>query len=129
MDLIPVAKEASATENAQRQVALSASAVRLAEVTVAPVERRSVAVEIDMVGKIQFDETRLAYISPRVPGRIDRLYANYVGMAVKAGMGKCCATAAVDGKGCCGKDAAATKAAFDKKVTSASKEVASADAK
>ncbi len=85
MDLIPVAKEASATENAQRQVALSASAVRLAEVTVAPVERRSVAVEIDMVGKIQFDETRLAYISPRVPGRIDRLYANYVGMAVKAG--------------------------------------------
>jgi Cu(I)/Ag(I) efflux system membrane fusion protein len=85
MDLIPVAKDSAAEADRPRLVTLSPSARRLAEVAVAPVERRSVAIEIRMVGKVQFDETRLAYISPRVPGRIDRLYANFVGMPVKAG--------------------------------------------
>ncbi|MCX6348956.1 MAG: efflux RND transporter periplasmic adaptor subunit [Candidatus Aureabacteria bacterium] len=87
MDLIPVAKDSGAGRPADepRQVTLSPAARRLAEVEVAPVERRSVAIEIRLVGKVQFDETRLAYISPRVPGRIDRLYANFVGLPVKAG--------------------------------------------
>lgn len=85
MDLIPVAKDSAAEADQPRQMTLSPAARKLAEVAVAPVERRSVAVEIRMVGKVQFDETRLAYIAPRVPGRIDRLYANFVGMPVKPG--------------------------------------------
>lgn len=85
MDLIPVAMDSAAKSEQPRQVTLSPAARKLAEVALSPVERRSVAVEIRMVGKVQFDETRLAYISPRVPGRIDRLYANYVGMPVKPG--------------------------------------------
>ena len=83
MDLVPVA--AAAEPDQARRVTLSPAARRLAEVAVATVERRAVAVETRLVGKVQFDETRLAYISPRVPGRIDRLYANYVGVPVKAG--------------------------------------------
>lgn len=85
MDLIPVAVDSGAETDQPRQVTLSPAARQLAEVAVAPVERRFVAVEIRMVGKVQFDETRLAYISPRVPGRIDRLYANFAGMPVKTG--------------------------------------------
>ncbi len=85
MDLIPVAQDAGANADQPRQVTLSPAARQLAEVAVSPVERRSVAVEIRMVGKVDFDQTRLAYIAPRVPGRIDRLYANFVGMPVKPG--------------------------------------------
>lgn len=85
MDLIVVANDDAAEADQPRQVTLSPAARALAEIAVVPVERRSVAVEIRMVGKVQFDETRLAYISPRVPGRIDRLYANFTGVPVKAG--------------------------------------------
>lgn len=85
MDLIPVAKDSAAGADRPRQATLSPAARRLAEVAVAPVERRNVAIEIRMAGKVRFDETRMAYISPRVPGRIDRLYANFVGLPVKAG--------------------------------------------
>jgi len=85
MDLIPVAGDSGSDSTQPRQMMLSPAARKLAEVVVAPVERRSVAVEIRMVGKVQFDETRLAYIASRVPGRIDRLYANVVGMPVKPG--------------------------------------------
>lgn len=84
MDLVPVETD-SAPAAALRQLMLSPAARALAEVAVVPVERRFVPVEIRMVGKVQFDETRLAYLSSRVPGRIDRLYANYVGMPVHAG--------------------------------------------
>ena len=85
MDLIPVVLGSSSESNSFRQISLSPSARKLAEIEVAPAERRSVSVEIRMAGKVQFDETRLAYIAPRVAGRIDRLYANYVGMPVNAG--------------------------------------------
>lgn len=85
MDLIPVITSGSTTETGPREIMLSENARRLAEVETAPVERRSVAVDIRMTGKVQFDETRVAYIAPRVAGRIDRLYANFTGMAVKAG--------------------------------------------
>lgn len=85
MDLIPVATDSGDSADAPRRLVLSPAARELAEIAVAPVERRSVAVEIRMVGKVRFDETRLAYIAPRVAGRIDRLVANFVGMSVKAG--------------------------------------------
>lgn len=85
MDLIPVANDSAPGDDQPRQLVLSPAARKLAELAMAPVERRSAAVEIRMVGKVQFDETRLAYIAPRVPGRIDRLYANFTGMPVKPG--------------------------------------------
>lgn len=85
MDLIPVSNDAASGNDQPRRLTLSPAARKLAEVEVAPVERLPVEVEVRLVGKVQFDETRQAYISPRVPGRIDRLYANFVGMAVTAG--------------------------------------------
>jgi len=85
MALIRVTRDPGADANQPRQLTLSPAARARAEVTTAAVERRAVAVEVRLVGKVRFDETRLAYISPRVPGRIDRLYANYTGMPVQPG--------------------------------------------
>ena len=85
MDLILAASGEVQTTAGDREIELSAAAQKLAEVETAPVERRSVAVEIRLAGKIQPDETRVAVVAPRVAGRIDKLYANYLGMAVKAG--------------------------------------------
>jgi Cu(I)/Ag(I) efflux system membrane fusion protein len=85
MDLIPVVTGGSATDAGPRELILSEAAQKLAEIETAPVERRSVAAEIRLTGKVQFDETRLATIAPRVAGRIDRLYANFAGVSVKAG--------------------------------------------
>jgi len=38
-----------------------------------------------MVGKVDYDETRLAYITAWVPGRLDRLYVDYTGVPVREG--------------------------------------------
>lgn len=85
MDLIPAATHGSGTAAGPREIELSAAARQLAGIETAPVERRAVAVDIRLAGKVRLDETRVAVIAPRVPGRIDRLYANFTGMAVKPG--------------------------------------------
>jgi len=85
MDLIPAVEPGGGGDLGSREIELSEAARKLAEVETAPVERRSVAVDVRMAGKIQPDETRMAVIAPRVAGRIDKLYVNYLGMAVKAG--------------------------------------------
>ncbi|MCP4378866.1 MAG: DUF3347 domain-containing protein [bacterium] len=41
--------------------------------------------EIRMVGKIDFDETKLAYITAWAPGRLDRLFVDYTGVPVRKG--------------------------------------------
>jgi len=68
-----------------RHITLSDTAQKLASIQVAPVERKFVAAEIRMFGKIDYDETKLAYITARVPGRLDRLYVDYTGINVKKG--------------------------------------------
>jgi len=68
-----------------RQIMLSPYARKLAEVEVAPVQRKDVQVEIRMVGMIDYDETRLGYITAWVPGRLDRLYVDFTGTTVKEG--------------------------------------------
>jgi len=84
MDLIPVASQIS-SEIGFREIALSDRAQRLANIQVSPVERKFVSAEIRMVGKIDYDETRLGYITARVPGRIDHIYVDYTGITVRKG--------------------------------------------
>ena len=85
MDLIKADSGSGASEDlGPRTLQMSASAVALADIATAPVERRSVAHEVRMVGKIAFDETRLAYITSWVSGRLDRLYVDYTGVTVRA---------------------------------------------
>jgi len=93
MDMVPVEEheggEGTETEpsapNAWSEISLSETARKLARLETAPVERRFVAADIRMVGKVDFDETRQRTISSRVPGRLDRLYVDYAGVSVQKG--------------------------------------------
>ncbi len=64
---------------------LSETARKLAEIETVPVERKTVTAEIRMVGKVDYDETRLGYITAWVPGRLERLYVDYTGVPVQKG--------------------------------------------
>lgn len=57
----------------------------LMDIQTTTVERRYVETIIQLVGKVDFDETRLATISSWVPGRLDRLYVDYTGVTVTKG--------------------------------------------
>ncbi len=67
------------------QLRLSDSAAKLMDIQVVPVERRFVTATIRMVGRVDFDETRLSTIAARIPGRLDRLFVDYTGVPVKKG--------------------------------------------
>jgi len=81
MDLIPVAK----TTGGMRTLTVSPEARALMNIEAAPVERRYVSHAIRMVGKVDFDETKLGYITAWVSGRLDRLYVDYAGVRVDKG--------------------------------------------
>lgn len=85
MDLIPVYAGTGGEEAGPRTLTLSERARKLAEIQVARVERRDLSFEIRMVGKVDYDETRVGYITAWVPGRIDRLWVNYTGVQVARG--------------------------------------------
>ena len=75
MDLIPVAK----TSGGMRTLTISPEARALMSIETAPVERRYVSHAIRMVGKVDYDETKLGYITAWVSGRLDRLFVDYTG--------------------------------------------------
>ena len=84
MDLIPL-DMGKDDEGGLRELSVSASAARLMEIETVPVERRFVSAEVRMVGKVDYDETRVSYITAWVPGRLDRLFVDYTGVPVKKG--------------------------------------------
>lgn len=84
MDLIPL-KSGTASDDRKPVIELSPYAEKLAEVSTVPVERKFVSIEIRMAGKVALDEYTMSYITARMPGRIDKLYVNYTGIAVKKG--------------------------------------------
>ncbi len=83
MDLIPVTGDTGQT--GPRQISFSEDAVKLMEIQTTPVERKFVTARIRMVGKIDYDESRVKYITAWTPGRIDRLYVDYTGIPVGKG--------------------------------------------
>ena len=48
-------------------------------------ERKFVTKEIELFGEVDYDETRIAYITAWVSGRIDRLYINETGVPIRKG--------------------------------------------
>ena len=83
MDLIPVTSPAG--DIGEREIYFSANAVKLMEIETTPVERKFITAEIRMVGKVDYDETRVKNITAWVPGRIDRLYVDFTGITVNKG--------------------------------------------
>ena len=85
MKLIPLRKEAGSEMLGMREFTASKEAKALMEIETVAVERKFVTAKIRMVGKIEYDETRVEYITAWVPGRLDRLYIDYTGVPVKKG--------------------------------------------
>jgi len=83
MELIPAST--GDTGGSLRRLTVSENAAKLMDIAVAPVQRKFVTAIVRMVGKVDYDETRLAYITAWLPGRLDRLYVDYTGVPVKKG--------------------------------------------
>ena len=84
MHLIPAADGGGHIAGPPRFTTTDA-ARELMKIQTSAVERRSVTHEVRMVGKLDYDETKLASITAWVPGRLDRLYVDYTGIRVKKG--------------------------------------------
>lgn len=80
----PAAASASAVQPGP-SVALGADAIRATGIGTLPVVSGELSHEIRAVGAIQADETKLVHVAARVPGRVERLHANYTGEAVRRG--------------------------------------------
>lgn len=84
MDLIPM-EEGDQDGGSLRTLTVSDSAQHLMDIQTAPIERMFPAATVRMVGKVNYDETKLATISAWVPGRLDRLFVDYTGVTVQKG--------------------------------------------
>jgi membrane fusion protein, copper/silver efflux system len=84
MDLIPLTDDGGDMEGVRR-LSVSENAAGLMDIAVTPVERRFVSATVRMVGKVDYDETKLATITAWIPGRLDRLFVDYTGVPVRKG--------------------------------------------
>ncbi len=84
MDLIPMPED-MAGEASPRELVVSEAAAELMAIQTTPVERRAAAVDVRMVGKVDYDETRVKAIAAWASGRIDRLYVDFTGTRVAEG--------------------------------------------
>ena len=85
MDLIPLKQEAEGVRASAREVTLTESARKLADIATDAVRRLDVAVEVRMVGKVDYDETRVRSITAWTGGRVDKMYVDYTGDRVTPG--------------------------------------------
>jgi Cu(I)/Ag(I) efflux system membrane fusion protein len=84
MDLIPV--ESGGGEDLDPgQIRMSETAKELARIETVAVRRAYAERAVRMVGKLAYDETSVASITAWIPGRLDRLYADFTGVTVRKG--------------------------------------------
>ena len=83
MDLIPASQ--GGDEGGPWELTLSPHAKKLAGIETTPVQRSSIAHEIRMVGKVDYDEKRVGDITAWVSGRVDRLFVDFTGIEVRKG--------------------------------------------
>lgn len=85
MDLIPLQRKDEGEQVSMREITLTEGARKLAGITTEEVKRLDVAVETRMVGKVDYDETRVRNITAWTGGRVDTMYVDYTGDLVKKG--------------------------------------------
>lgn len=83
MALIPV--EENAGSRSPTQLTLSESARAMSKIETAEVVEFFPTSKIQLYGKLVYDETSIARLSAYFPGRLNRLFVNYVGVPVNAG--------------------------------------------
>ncbi|WKV13920.1 efflux RND transporter periplasmic adaptor subunit [Marivirga harenae] len=84
MDLIPL-DESNSDVLSPDAVSMSATAMQLAQVSTAKVQRKSIEKDIRVTGKIQANEKQNYSLSAHFPGRIENLRLNYTGEYVRKG--------------------------------------------
>ncbi len=72
-------------ESAQFSVKLSDAAMKIAEVAMTPVEKKVPYKEVYLPGKVMPDERKIAQLTARYPGRIEKLHVNFTGQKVRKG--------------------------------------------
>ncbi len=85
MDLIPVSSNGGGGGLGPDQIRLSETAMQLANIQTTAVTRAYAVRAVRMVGKLDYDETRVSYITAWVPGRLDSLFIDYTGAVVSKG--------------------------------------------
>jgi Cu(I)/Ag(I) efflux system membrane fusion protein len=68
-----------------REISINPDAAALLDLRVAPVVRAAAANEVRLFGRIDYDERRVATITSRVAGRLDRLFVDFTGARVSEG--------------------------------------------
>ena len=84
MALIPVVDEVSGGGGPNR-IVISADAAAASRVETAKVGRFYPSATVRLFGKVTYDETSVARLTAYFPGRIERLFVNYVGIPVNRG--------------------------------------------
>ncbi len=82
MDLIPLQDDGG---GGLREVSVTAEAAALLDLRIAPVVRETAAADIELFGRIDYDERRISTITSRVAGRLDRLFVDFTGARVRKG--------------------------------------------
>jgi Cu(I)/Ag(I) efflux system membrane fusion protein len=83
MDLIPVKDDGG--EGSELRMTMSESAAAMSRIETAQVGRFFPTAEVRLYGKITYDETSVARLTAYFPGRIERLFVNYMGVPVAEG--------------------------------------------
>lgn len=84
MALVPVEADTGGEQEITRST-FSPAAMALMDLQTTPVRRMFVTRDVRMVGELIPDETRLVNITAWTPGRLEKLYIDYTGMAVRQG--------------------------------------------
>ncbi len=84
MPLIPAASATTAAGEAP-MLQLSEHAVSMASVETVAVERRPLSRDLRAVGRIEYNESSLATITPRVDGFAERLFVSFTGVEIRKG--------------------------------------------
>ncbi|MBX3323880.1 MAG: efflux RND transporter periplasmic adaptor subunit [Phycisphaeraceae bacterium] len=83
MDLIPVTDDGG--EGNELRVTMSESAAATSRIETATVGRFFPTASTRLYGKVTYDETLVARLTAYFPGRIERLFVNYIGVPVTKG--------------------------------------------
>lgn len=83
--LIAFGATAMAQEQATPTISISPEKRQLIGVRTAPAELRTLDKQIRTLGKVEVDETRLAFVNTKVAGWVKKLFVDYTGKEVKKG--------------------------------------------
>jgi Cu(I)/Ag(I) efflux system membrane fusion protein len=72
-------------EMGEGTIRLTADQIRTFGITFGTAETRPLEKTIRAVGLVNFDETRMAYVAPKVAGYVERLYVDFIGKPVSRG--------------------------------------------